>query len=158
MAGTPATVALSRAGIAFSIHEYVHDPRAASYGLEAASALGLDADLVFKTLIVMVDDTPAVGIVPVTCTLDLKAFAAARHGRRADLADPALAQRLTGYVVGGISPIGHRKPLPTILEETALLLERIYVSGGRRGFDIGLTPEDLLVATGGTTAAIARAS
>ena len=158
MAGTPATVALARAGIAFTVHEYVHDPRATSYGLEAAHALGLDADSVFKTLVVMVDDIPAVAIVPVTCSLDLKAFAAARHGRRADLADPGIAQRLTGYVVGGISPIGQRKALPTVLEETALLLDRIYVSGGRRGFDIGLSPDDLLVATGGATAAIARAT
>jgi Cys-tRNA(Pro)/Cys-tRNA(Cys) deacylase len=158
MAGTPATVSLTRAGIPFSIHEYVHDPRATSYGLEAAQALGLDADHVFKTLVVMVDDNPAVGIVPVTCTLDLKAFAAARHGRRADLADPAIAQRLTGYVVGGISPIGQRKALPTVVDETALLLDRVYVSGGRRGFDIGLAPDDLLVATAGTTAAIARAT
>jgi Cys-tRNA(Pro)/Cys-tRNA(Cys) deacylase len=158
MAGTPATVALSKAGINYSVHEYVHDARATSYGVEAAEALGLDPSQVFKTLIVSVDDSPAVAIVPVTCTLDLKSFAAVRHGRKADLLDPAIAQRLTGYVVGGISPIGQRKSLPAILYESALLLDRIYVSGGRRGFDIGLTPLDLLAVTGGTTAAIARAS
>ncbi len=158
MAGTPATVALAKAGITYSVHEYVHDARVTSYGIEAAEALGLDPTHVFKTLIVMVDDSPGVAIVPVNCMLDLKAFAAARGGRKADLADAAVAQRLTGYVVGGISPIGQRKRLPTVLDESALLLERIYVSGGRRGLDIGLNPTDLLTVTGGATAAIARAS
>jgi Cys-tRNA(Pro)/Cys-tRNA(Cys) deacylase len=158
MAGTPATVALHKAGIAFSLHEYAHDPRATSYGLEAAEALGLDPAQVFKTLLVSVDDSPHVAIIPVTCTLDLKALAAIRHGRKADLMDPAMAQRLTGYVVGGISPIGQRRSLPTVVDESALLLDLIYVSGGRRGFDVGLAPMDLLAVTGGTTAAIARES
>jgi Cys-tRNA(Pro)/Cys-tRNA(Cys) deacylase len=143
MASTPATVALNKAGVAFTTHEYQHDARAVSYGMEAAQALGLDPALVFKTLIVMVDDIASVAIVPVGSMLDLKAFAAARHGRRADLADAALAQRLTGYVVGGISPIGQRKALPTVVDESALLLDRMYVSGGRRGFDIGFIHGDM---------------
>jgi len=158
MAGTPATVALTKAGIAYTEHEYVHDSRATSFGMEAADALGLDPTHVFKTLIVTVDDNPRVAIVPVNCMLDLKAFAAVCHGRKADLTDSTIAQRLTGYVVGGISPIGQRKQLPTVLDESALLLDRVFVSGGRRGFDIGLAPEDLLAVTGGVTAAIARAS
>ena len=158
MAGTPATVALTTAHIAFSIHEYVHDPRSGSYGLEAAAALGLPADQVFKTLITNVDAAPTVAIVPVNCTLDLKLLAAALGGRKAELADPAVAQRLTGYVVGGISPIGQRKLLPTVLDESALLWDMVYVSGGRRGMDIGLAPADLVDITHAITTAISRAS
>lgn len=158
MAGTPATVALTTAQIAFSIHEYVHDPRSGSYGLEAAAALGLPADQVFKTLITNVDAAPTVAIVPVNCTLDLKLLAAALGGRKAELADPAVAQRLTGYVVGGISPIGQRKLLPTVLDESALLWDMVYVSGGRRGMDIGLVPADLVDITHAITTAISRAS
>ena len=158
MAGTPATVALTTAHIAFSVHEYVHDPRSNSYGLEAAAALGLPADQVFKTLITNVDAAPTVAIVPVNCTLDLKLLAAGLGGRKAELADPAVAQRLTGYVVGGISPIGQRKLLPTVLDESALLWDKVYVSGGRRGMDIGLAPSDLVDVTRAITTAISRAS
>jgi len=158
VAGTPATVALTTAHIAFSIHEYVHDPRSGSYGLEAAAALGLLADQVFKTLITNVDAAPTVAIVPVNCTLDVKLLAAALGGRKAELADPAVAQRLTGYVVGGISPIGQRKLLPTVLDESALLWDMVYVSGGRRGMDIGLAPADLVDITNAITTAISRAS
>jgi len=149
---------LTTAHIAFSIHEYVHDPRSGSYGLEAAAALGLPADRVFKTLITNVDAAPTVAIVPVNCTLDLKLLAAALGGRKAELADPAVAQRLTGYVVGGISPIGQRKLLPTVLDESALLWDMVYVSGGRRGMDIGLVPADLVDITHAITTAISRAS
>jgi len=149
---------LTTARIAFSIHEYVHDPRSGSYGLEAAAALGLPADQVFKTLITNVDAAPTVAIVPVNCTLDLKLLAAALGGRKAELADPAVAQRLTGYVVGGISPIGQRKLLPTVLDESALLWDMVYVSGGRRGMDIGLVPADLVDITHAITTAISRAS
>ena len=155
-AGTQATVALARAAIAYTAHTYEHDPRAESFGLEAAAALGLDPDEVFKTLLVMVDGRAVVGIVPVSGSLDLKALAAAAGGRRAEMADGATAQRLTGYVLGGISPIGQKRALPTFVDETAELLDTVYVSGGRRGFDIGLAPADLLSITGGAYAPIGR--
>ena len=155
-AGTPATVALTRAGIEFTVHAYDHGPRAMSFGEEAAAALGLTTDEVFKTLLAMVDGEPVVGIVPVVGALDLKALASAAGGRRAEMADPTVAQRLTGYVLGGISPIGQKRALPTFLDESAVLLDTVYVSGGRRGLDIGLAPDDLLAVTGGQYAAIAR--
>lgn len=155
-AGTPATAALTRAGIPFTSHAYDHDPRSTSFGEEAAAALGLRTDEVFKTLLAMVDGRPVVGIVPVSGTLDLKALAAAAGGRRAEMADTATAQRLTGYVVGGISPIGQKRALPTYLDESAQLLDTVYVSGGRRGLDLGLAPDDLLAVTDGTYAAIGR--
>ena len=154
--GTPATVALARAGIAYTAHAYEHDPRATSFGLEAADALGLDPDEVFKTLLAMVDGRAVVAIVPVSGSLDLKALAAAAGGRRAEMADAATAQRLTGYVLGGISPIGQKRALPTFVDDTAELLDTVYVSGGRRGFDIGLAPADLLAITGGAYAPIGR--
>ncbi|MFB6609339.1 Cys-tRNA(Pro) deacylase [Agromyces sp. NPDC056379] len=155
-AGTPATVALTRAGIAFTALVYDHDPRAAAYGLEAAEKLGLDPDRVFKTLLASVDGALAVGIVPVAMQLDLKALAAALGGKRAEMADPAVAERKTGYVVGGISPIGQKTALPTVLDESAILHETIYVSGGRRGLDLELAPDDLLAVTEGRYAPIAR--
>lgn len=155
-AGTPATVALTRAGIAFRALSYEHDPRAAAYGLEAAEKLGLDPDRVFKTLLASVDGALAVGIVPVAMQLDLKALAQALGGKRAEMADPALAERKTGYVVGGISPIGQKVLLPTVLDESAILAETIFVSGGRRGLDLELAPDDLLAVTGGRYAPIAR--
>jgi Cys-tRNA(Pro)/Cys-tRNA(Cys) deacylase len=154
--GTPATVALTAAGIPFIEHAYHHDPATTNYGLEAANALGLDPDRVFKTLLAEVDGRLVVGIVPVTGKLDLKALAAAVGGKRAEMADPALAERKTGYVVGGISPIGQKSQLPTVLDETAELWDTIYVSGGRRGFDIELAPADLIRATNATVADIAR--
>jgi len=155
-AGTPATLALIRAGIAFTAHAYEHDPRSVAYGLEAAEKLGLDPDRVFKTLLASVDDGLAVGIVPVAGQLDLKALAQALGAKRAEMADPAVAERKTGYVVGGISPIGQKTALPTVLDETAILYETIFVSGGRRGLDLELAPDDLLAVTGGRYAAIAR--
>ncbi|MFC5790143.1 Cys-tRNA(Pro) deacylase [Agromyces tardus] len=155
-AGTPATVALARAGVAFTAHAYAHDPRAAAYGLEAAEKLGLDPARVFKTLLATVDGALAVGIVPVADQLDLKALAGALGGKRAEMADPAVAERKTGYVVGGISPIGQKTALPTVLDETAILCETIYVSGGRRGLDLELAPDDLLAVTDGRYAPIAR--
>lgn len=154
--GTQATVALARAGIAYTAHSYEHDPRATSFGREAADALGLDPDEVFKTLLAMVDGRPVVGIVPVSGSLDLKALASAADGRRAEMADAATAQRLTGYVLGGISPIGQKRALPTFVDDTAEVLDTVYVSGGRRGFDIGLAPADLLAITGGSYAPIGR--
>lgn len=154
--GTPATVALTEAGVDFTTHSYEHDPAAPSYGLEAAEVLGLPAEQVFKTLLADVDGELVVGIVPVGGKLDLKALAAAVGGKRAEMADPKVAERTTGYVVGGISPLGQRKRLRTVLDETAILYDVVYVSGGRRGFDLGLAPDDLLALTDGTTADIAR--
>ncbi|PJJ71802.1 Cys-tRNA(Pro)/Cys-tRNA(Cys) deacylase [Diaminobutyricimonas aerilata] len=154
--GTPATVALTAAGIAFTAHPYRHDPAAASFGLEAAEALGVEPERVFKTLLADTDAGLVVGIVPVAGRLDLKALATAVGAKRAVMADPAVAERRTGYVVGGISPIGQRTTLPTVLDETAELFDTVFVSGGRRGLDLELAPADLLRITGGRVAAIAR--
>jgi Cys-tRNA(Pro)/Cys-tRNA(Cys) deacylase len=154
--GTPATVALTKAKIEFSTHSYDHDPAAKSYGLEAAEALGLAPEQVFKTLLVEVDGKLSVGVVPVGKQLDLKAIAAAAGGKKAVMADPAAAERTTGYVVGGISPIGQKRALPTVVDSTATDHPTIYVSGGRRGLDIGLSPADLIAVTKARTAPIAR--
>lgn len=156
MAGTPATAALTAAGIPFTEHSYAHDPVNRDFGMEAATALGLDPDQVFKTLLAEVDGRLVVGIVPVTGRLDLKALAAAVGGKRATMADPAVAERRTGYVVGGISPIGQKSRHETVLDETAELWDVVYVSGGRRGFDLGLAPADLVRATSARLADIAR--
>jgi Cys-tRNA(Pro)/Cys-tRNA(Cys) deacylase len=155
--GTPATVALTAAGIQFTAHAYEHDPTNTNFGIEAASALNLDPEQVFKTLLADVDGTLVVAIVPVTGKLDLKALAAAVGGKKAEMADAALAERKTGYVVGGISPIGQKTRHTTVMDETVELYDTVYVSGGRRGFDIEIAPGDLLLITGGTVAAIARA-
>jgi Cys-tRNA(Pro)/Cys-tRNA(Cys) deacylase len=149
-------VALDRAGVAFTRHAYEHDPAASSYGLEAAEALGLDPVAVFKTLLADVDGSLVVGIVPVTGQLDLKALAAAVGGKRASMADPAAAERTTGYVVGGISPIGQKKRLPTVLDASALDLATVYVSGGKRGLDLGLDPHDLVALLEAVVAPIGR--
>lgn len=154
--GTPATVALERAGVAFTTHAYTHDPAAASYGLEAAEQLGLDPRAVLKTLLAEVDGRLVVAIVPVAGQLDLKALAAAVGGKRATMADPALAERVTGYVVGGISPLGQRKRLETVLDVSATALPVVYVSGGRRGLDIGLAPADMVRLLQARTAPIGR--
>jgi Cys-tRNA(Pro)/Cys-tRNA(Cys) deacylase len=156
MPSTPATAALTAAGIPFTEHAYDHDPANRRFGEEAATALGLDPDQVFKTLMVDVDGSLVVAIVPVRGKLDLGALATAVHGKHAVLADPALAQRKTGYVVGGISPIGQKTKSPTVLDETAELFDTVYVSGGRRGFDIELAPADLIAITTATVAGIAR--
>jgi Cys-tRNA(Pro)/Cys-tRNA(Cys) deacylase len=154
--GTPATVALSKAKVEFTSHAYDHDPAAKSYGLEAAEALGLAPEQVFKTLLVEVDGKLTVGVVPVGKQLDLKAIAAAAGGKKAVMADPAAAERTTGYVVGGISPIGQKRALPTVIDATATDHDTVYVSGGRRGLDIGLAPKDLITITNARTAPIAR--
>jgi Cys-tRNA(Pro)/Cys-tRNA(Cys) deacylase len=154
--GTPATTALTRDRITFTVHTYDHDPSAPSYGLEAADALGLDPAQVLKTLCAGVDGELVVAVVPVAGQLDLKALAAACGGKRATMADPATAERATGYVVGGISPVGQRRRLRTVLDESALSHEKVYVSGGRRGLDLGLAPADLVRATGASTARISR--
>lgn len=154
--GTPATVVLTAAGVDFTTHAYEHDPSAQSYGLEAAEVLGLPPEQVFKTLLADVDGELVVAIVPVSGKLDLKALAAAVGGKKAAMADPHLAERTTGYVVGGISPVGQRKALRTVLDETAVLYDTVYVSGGRRGLDIGLAPDDLVSVTGALLADVAR--
>ncbi|CAN5383566.1 Cys-tRNA(Pro) deacylase [soil metagenome] len=156
MSGTPATVALRAAGIAFTEHAYAHDAANTNYGLEAATVLGIDPDRVFKTLLTDVDGALVVGIVPVTGKLDLKALAAAVGGKKAAMADPAVAERKTGYVVGGISPIGQKTRHPTVLDESAELWDTVYVSGGRRGLDLELAPADLVAVTGALVADIGR--
>ena len=153
---TPATVALTVAGVPFTTHAYAHDPAAPSYGLEAADLLGLPHEQVFKTLLADIDGQLVVGIVPVAGKLDLKALAAAVGGKKAVMADPGAAERTTGYIVGGISPIGQKKALVTVVDETALLYDTVYVSGGRRGFDLGLAPDDLIAHTQASTAPISR--
>jgi len=159
VSGTPATSALAAAGIPFTEHTYSHDPGAASFGLEAAEALArslaVEPERVFKTLLAEVDGRLVVGIVPVTSKLDLKALAAAVGGKRAAMADPALAERRTGYVVGGISPIGQKSPHQTVLDETAELWDTVFVSGGRRGLDLELAPADLVRVTAAAVSAIA---
>ncbi len=155
--GTPATVALESAGIAFEVKAYDHDPSAESFGMEAAALLGVDAARVFKTLLAQTDGGLVVAIVPVSGKLDLKALAAAVGSKKATMADPFDAQRSSGYVVGGISPIGQRKPLPTVLDESALQHATILVSGGRRGLDLELSPTDLMAITHATSAPIGRA-
>jgi Cys-tRNA(Pro)/Cys-tRNA(Cys) deacylase len=154
--GTPATVALTAAGIAHTIHAYPHDPRSTSYGLEAAEALGLDPARVFKTLMASVDGRPTVAIVPVAGQLDLKALARAVGGSKAVMADAAVAQRVTGYVVGGISPIGQRRAHPTVLDERALDWPTVFVSAGKRGLDLEVAPADLARVTDAITAPIGR--
>ena len=158
---TPAIVAVTRANVSYRVLSYEHDPAAPAYGPEAATALGLDPARVFKTLVVAVEGpargTPlAVGIVPVARQLDLKAMADALGVKRVAMADLALAEKSTGYVAGGISPLGQRKLLRTVLDASALTLEEIFVSAGRRGLEIALAPDDLLRLTAGTSAPIAR--
>ncbi|WP_345764303.1 Cys-tRNA(Pro) deacylase [Diaminobutyricibacter sp. McL0608] len=155
-AGTPATVALTAAGIPFAVHAYDHDASVTSFGLEAADALGIEPERVFKTLLADTDAGLIVGIVPVDGKLDLKALATAVGAKRAVMADPAVAERRTGYVVGGISPIGQKVHLRTVLDETAELFDTVFVSGGKRGLDLELAPADLIAATDAVVAPIAR--
>lgn len=155
---TPAVRALEEAGTPFVAHPYTHDPAAPSYGLEAAEALGVDPGRVYKTLLAQTDRREAhglvVAVVPVSGQLDLKALAAAVGVKRASMADPALAERVTGYVVGGISPLGQRRALLTVVDDSVLAHETILVSGGRRGLDLELTPADLQRLTAATVAPI----
>lgn len=153
--GTPATALLTRRKVPHRIHEYAHDPQSASYGTEASERLGLPAERVFKTLVADVDGTLTVGVVPVAGQLDLKALAAAAGGKKARLAEVAAAERATGYVAGGISPLGHRKRLPVVVDDSATGFETIFCSGGRRGLEIELAPADLIDLAGATVAPIA---
>lgn len=148
---TPATAAAERAGVGFRLHEYELDPAAPSLGLEAAAKLGLDPARVFKTLVVAVDGGHALALVPVAAQLDTKAL-----GKRARLAEPGEAERVTGYVKGGTSALGCRRRLPVVLDDSALAHETIVVNAGRRGLQMELAPADLLAATDGRTAALAR--
>jgi Cys-tRNA(Pro)/Cys-tRNA(Cys) deacylase len=152
---TPAVRALEAAGVPFTLHPYEHDPGAESFGEEAASVLGLDPDRVFKTLVVNADGRAAVAIVPVLRRLAPKAVAAALGVKRIEMCAPAEAQRITGYVVGGISPFGQRRRLPTVIDTTCQSYDVVYVSGGRRGLDVGVAPEDLIRVLAAVAAPIA---
>ncbi|GGC12463.1 Cys-tRNA(Pro) deacylase [Cellulomonas carbonis] len=155
--GTPALVALEAAGVAHTVHPYEHDASSdVGYGLEAAQVLGIPPEQVFKTLMAVVDGALTVAVVPVTGKLDLKALAHAVGGKKAAMAEKPAAERATGYVVGGISPLGQRTAHPTVVDETAELFDTVYVSGGRRGLDVGLAPADLVRLTGAVVADIAR--
>lgn len=156
---TPAVNCAKKAKIHYQTHSYQHDPNAASYGEEAAQALGIDPQRVFKTLLVSLDGNPkklAVGVVPVSGTLDLKAIGASLKSKKVAMADPAEAQRATGYLLGGISPLGQKKRLPLVLDQSADAFETIYVSGGKRGLEIELAPADLLQLTSGQYGDIGR--
>lgn len=155
--GTPATVALSAAGVEFTVHAYEHDPAHPSYGEEAAEAMGVSPERVFKTLVADVDGALVVAVVPVAGSLDLKSLATAVGGKRAAMADPTLAERTTGYVRGGISPLGQRKKLRTVLDASADAHDTICVSAGRRGLEVEVSPLDLLKLTEAVAAPIARA-
>lgn len=160
--GTPALAALAAAHVPHVVHAYRLDDRAAgrdgrhAYGREAAEALGLPPERVFKTLVAAVDGRLVLGIVPVAGELDLKRLADAVGGRRAEMAEPAAAERATGYVVGGISPLGLRRALPTVLDESALDFRTIHVSAGRRGLQVELAAADLAGLSGAVLARIAR--
>jgi Cys-tRNA(Pro)/Cys-tRNA(Cys) deacylase len=152
--GTPATVLLARRKVAHRLHSYVHG-RGRAYGHEAVELLGLDPARVFKTLVAEVDGALTVGVVPVSATLDLKALAAAVGGKRARMAEVAAAERATGYVAGGISPLGQRKRLPAVVDSTAEAFETVFCSAGRRGLEVELAPADLVRLTGARLAPIA---
>lgn len=154
---TPAIAALRRTGVRYELLEYPHDPRSPSYGLEAAEALGVPPAAVFKTLVAATDEGRlVVGCVPVDRQLDLKALAAAVGSKRCEMAEVAAAERATGYVAGGISPLGQKRRLPIVVDTSVLALAAVHVSAGRRGLEIRLAPADLLHAAGATTAPIAR--
>ncbi|MEI5523484.1 Cys-tRNA(Pro) deacylase [Streptomyces brasiliscabiei] len=155
--GTPATVALTAAGVVYTVHAYEHDPAHPSYGDEAAEAMGVSPERVFKTLVADVDGALVVAVVPVAGSLDLKSLATAVGGKRAAMADPVLAERTTGYVRGGISPLGQRRKLRTVLDASADGHATVCVSAGRRGLEVELAPGDLAKLTDAVTAPIARA-
>jgi len=145
---------LTAAGVRFEVHEFENAPSERGYGLAAAAALGVEPERVFKTLLATIDTDHAVGIVPVSGQLSLKELAAALGAKRAEMCDPQTAERLTGYVVGGISPFGQKRSLPTVIDETCILFDTIFVSGGRRGLDIEIAPDDLVTVLSARTAAI----
>jgi Cys-tRNA(Pro)/Cys-tRNA(Cys) deacylase len=154
--GTPATDLLAKLGISYSMHPYDADSQQGSYGLGAAEALGVAPERLFKTLIAEVDGRLTVAVVPVAGSLDLKALADAVGGKKAKMAEPAAAERATGYVTGGISPLGQRRRLPVVVDASAAAFETIFCSAGRRGLQLELAPADLVRAAGAVTAPIAR--
>ena len=154
MAGTKALLALDAAGISYRVHEIPADPGEVGYARAAAAHLGVDESRVFKTLIAMVDGEPVVAVIPASTQLSLKHIAVVAGGKRAEMAKPVDAERLTGYVVGGISPIGQKRALPTFVDETAILHDTVFVSAGRRGMDVELAPDDLLRAINATYASV----
>ncbi|MEV4618717.1 Cys-tRNA(Pro) deacylase [Asanoa sp. NPDC049573] len=153
--GTPATVVLTREKVPFTTHPYDVDPKTPAYGEAVAAALRIDPPRVFKTLVATVDGQLGVGIVPVARSLDLKALAATLGAKRAMMAEPAAAERATGYVTGGISPLGQRSRLPVVLDDSALAFETIFVSAGKRGLQLELSPADLVHLTDAAVAPIA---
>jgi len=156
VASTPAVELLVASGTAYSLHEYAHDPRQRAFGSEAAVALGVEPDRVFKTLVATVPEGLVVAIVPVSTELDLKALAHACGAKRATMADPKAAERSSGYVVGGISPLGQKRRLVTVVDLSATRWPTVFVSGGRRGLEIELTPNDLVALTAASLAPIGR--
>ena len=145
---TPATVALTQLGVAFDLFPYAYDPDAPRVGLQAAQALGWAPEQVFKTLMTLVDGKPACVIVPSDQEVSMKKLAAALGGKSAQMMKPADAERLTGYKVGGVSPFGQRKTVPTVMDETAILFDRVLINGGQRGLLLGLSPDDAARACG----------
>jgi len=156
--GTRATDQLARLGIQHAVHRCTHDPRHASYGLEASEALGVPPERVFKTLVADVDGQLTIGVVPVSGSLDLKALAAAVGGKRAGMADPVQAEKASGYVTGGIAPLGLRRSLPVVIDESALAYDTVFCSAGQRGLELELAPADLIKAAAARTAPIGRDS
>jgi Cys-tRNA(Pro)/Cys-tRNA(Cys) deacylase len=155
-AGTRATQQLARIGMNHVVHRYEHDPRHPSYGQEASEALGVPPERVFKTLVADVDGQLTVAVVPVAGSLDLKALAIAVGGKKAAMADAVQAEKASGYVTGGIAPIGLRRPLPVVVDETALRYATVFCSAGQRGLEIEMAPADLVAAARARTAPIAR--
>ena len=156
---TPAILAARKAGITHKVHEYGHNPSCTNYGEEAVAALGIEPERVFKTLLVSLNGDPkklGVAVVPVPCKLDLKACARAFKAKKAEMADPVIAERTTGYVVGGISPLGQKKRLPAVIDESAQLFDTIHVSAGKRGLEIELSADDLSSLNGAIFAQVAR--
>lgn len=142
---TPAIKLAIKQKIKHQVHEYNHDPKVSSYGMEASEKLGVDAATVFKTLVVSTSSELVVAIIPVDCKLDLKAVAKAVNAKKAVMADPKQVERVTGYVLGGVSPLGQKKRLKTVIDESAMQQNTIFVSAGRRGLEIELSPKDLVV-------------
>ena len=157
--GTPATVAIRSSGLPFTLHSYRHDPRARYFGLVGAQELGVDPERVFKTLVVQLEpghNALATAVIPAEHHLDLKAIASLCNAKHATLAEPALAQRVTGFVRGGISPLGQKHHMPILIDRAACEFPTIFVSGGRRGLSIEMAPGDVVKATGAMLAAISK--
>ena len=152
---TPATVALTRAGVAFVLHPYDYDPDASRTGLQAAEALGWAPEQVFKTLMTLVDGAPACVVVPSDCEVSMKKLAAVFGGKSAQMMKPADAERLTGFKVGGVSPFGQRKPVRTVIDETAVLFDQVLINAGQRGLLLAIAPEDAVKATNAVLADVA---